>query len=178
MMRWLTMAADRLALGMYQLSGALVVFMMLCVVADVAARALFAATDGGLDLTFQGGIELVRFSLLFAMLFAFPHAVDKGQIVVDLFTQQMDERRLRFFTGAYTLCFGFLGGAFCWRFFEAARGASLNGELTQDLLLPMANIYFVAALALAMLAVRGLLGGLNLLFGTAPGTDAAQEARP
>ncbi|MBM7456625.1 TRAP-type C4-dicarboxylate transport system permease small subunit [Oceanisphaera litoralis] len=160
----LTRIADFIALLMYRLAGVLIIFMMLVVVADVAARALFAVTAGGLDLTFVGGIELVKFSLLFSMLFAFPHAVDKGQIVVDLFTQQMDETRLRFFTGGYTICFGFLGGALCWRFFEAAHSATQTGELTQDLLLPLSNIYYVAALALAMLAARGLLAGQATLF--------------
>ncbi len=160
----LTRIADFIALLMYRLAGVLIMFMMSVVVADVAARGLFSLTGGSLDLTFTGSIELVKFSLLFSMLFAFPHAVDKGQIVVDLFTQQMDAARLRFFTGAYTLCFGFLGGALCWRFLEAARSTSETGELTQDLLLPLSNIYYVAALALSMLAIRGLLTGLATLF--------------
>lgn len=176
----LTRIADFIALLMYRLGGALIIFMMSVVVADVAARGLFSLTDGSLDLTFVGAIELVKFSLLFSMLFAFPHAVDKGQIVVDLFTQQMDASRLRFFTGSYTICFGFLGGTLCWRFFEAAYSATETGELTQDLLLPLSNIYYVAALALSMLAIRGLLAGLANLFQqpqpTSHQDDIAKEA--
>ncbi|OXY82612.1 TRAP transporter small permease subunit [Oceanimonas doudoroffii] len=165
-MNSLTRLTDRVALLMYWLGGVLIVAMMLIVVADVAARGFFSLTDGQLDLTFVGGIELVKFSLLFSMLLAFPHAVDKGQIVVDLFTQQMNAARLRFFTGGYTLGFGLLGAAWCWRFTEAAHSARQTGELTQDLLLPMSAIYQIASLALAVLALRALLVGVNIVMGT------------
>ena len=165
--------ADSTAMMMYRLSGVFIFAMMMLIVTDVAVRTLFSLTDGSIDLTFTGGIELVNFSLLFSMLFAFPHAVDKGQIVVDLFTQQMDASRLRFFTGAYTICFGFLGGALCWRFIEGGLSAAESGELSQDLLIPLSGIYYVGAIALSMLAVRGLLTGYATIFHyTAPVANA------
>jgi TRAP-type mannitol/chloroaromatic compound transport system permease small subunit len=108
-MKWLVNAIDTLALILYRVSGLLLVVMMLSVVADVAARSLFAVTAGSVDLTFVGGIEVVKYGLLFAMLFAFPHAVDKGQIVVDLFTHNLAPGTLRWFDGFYTLCFGVFG---------------------------------------------------------------------
>ncbi|HZJ91762.1 MAG TPA: TRAP transporter small permease subunit [Thiopseudomonas sp.] len=160
----LTRVANSIAMMMYRLSGVLIFIMMLLIVSDVTVRTLFSLSDGSIDLTFTGGIELVNFSLLFSMLFAFPHAVDKGQIVVDLFTQQMDASRLRFFTGAYTICFGFLGGALCWRFIEGGISAGESGELTQDLLIPLSGIYYIGAIALSMLAVRGLLTGYATIF--------------
>ncbi|MDY0206032.1 MAG: TRAP transporter small permease subunit [Pseudomonas sp.] len=165
--------ADSIAMMMYRLSGVFIFTMMMLIVTDVAVRTLFSLSDGRFDLTFTGGIELVNFSLLFSMLFAFPHAVDKGQIVVDLFTQQMDASRLRFFTGAYTICFGFLGGALCWRFIEGGISAAESGELTQDLLIPLSGIYYIGAIALSMLAIRGLLTGYATIFHyKAPATDA------
>lgn len=172
-MNRLNRAADYIAILMYRLSGALLFVMMMLIVVDVAVRSIFSLTDGSLDLTFTGGIELVKFSLLFTMLFAFPHAVDKGQIVVDLFTQQMNAARLRFFTGGYTICFGFLGAALCWRFIEAGISTAESGELSQDLLIPLSGIYYIAAVALSMLAVRGLLTGYAIIFDyTAPTAHA------
>jgi len=153
-------AVDAVARILYRIAGVLLILMMLTVVADVGARSLFAVTDGGVDLTFVGGIELVKFGLLFAMVFAFPYAVDKGQIVVDLFTHNWHERVLQLFDGVYTLCFGVFGALLCWRFYHAAGGAEMSGELTQDLLLPMAPIYLVSSAALALLALRGLLCGI------------------
>ncbi|MCK9534388.1 MAG: TRAP transporter small permease [Pseudomonas sp.] len=160
----LSRIADSIAMLMYRLSGLLIFVMMMLIVTDVVARLLFSLSDGNIDITFTGGIELVNFTLLFSMLFAFPHAVDKGQIVVDLFTQQMDAARLRFFTGAYTICFGFLGGALCWRFIAGGMSAAESGEISQDLLLPLSSIYYISAIALSMLAVRGLLTGYAIIF--------------
>lgn len=160
----LSRVADSIAMLMYRISAVLIFVMMMLIVIDVVARLLFSLSDGGIDITFTGGIELVNFSLLFSMLFAFPHAVDKGQIVVDLFTQQMDAARLRFFTGAYTICFGFLGGALCWRFIAGGISAAESGELSQDLLIPLSGIYYIGAIALSMLAIRGLLTGYAIIF--------------
>lgn len=70
-MRILCKAVDSVALWMHRLSGLLLILMMTVVVADVATRALFTISGGGLDLTFLGGIELVSFGLLFCILFAF-----------------------------------------------------------------------------------------------------------
>jgi TRAP-type mannitol/chloroaromatic compound transport system permease small subunit len=160
MMKWLIKAVDGLALVLYWISGFLLVVMMLSVVFDVVSRGLFAATDGNVDITFVGGIELVKYSLLFSMICAFPYAVDKGQIVVDLFTQGWSDRTQRWTDGFYTLCFGIFGGLLCWRFALAGEEAEMSGELTQDLLMPMSPIYWVASFALAVLALRGVVSGL------------------
>lgn len=164
-MKWLINAIDTVAIILYRISGLLLVLMMLSVVVDVATRSLFAMTEGSVDLTFVGGIELVKYGLLFSMLFAFPHAVDKGQIVVDLFTHKLPASTLRWFDGFYTLCFGVFGGLLCWRFFEAAQASRLSGELTQDLLLPLAPMYLVSAFALGVLALRGFSCGVLELMG-------------
>lgn len=171
-MKALIKAVDAVALFLYTISGVLLVAMMLCVVADVGARSLFAISNGAIDLTFVGGIELVKYGLLFCMVFAFPYAVDKGQIIVDLFTQNMGERMQRGVDGLYIICFGLFGALLSWRFFEAGLAARANGELTQDLLLPMGPVYMVASGALAVLAVRGLLCGItDLIFGRKPGEE-------
>ena len=164
-MKGLFKAIDAVALILYWISGLLLVVMMLTVVADVLCRILFDLSNESINWTFIGGIEIVKYSLLFSMLCAFPYAVDKGQIVVDLFTHSWSTTTLRWFDGFYTLMLGVLGGLLSWRFFLAGEEAALSGELTQDLLLPMEPIYLLAAIPLAVLAVRGFSCALkNVLY--------------
>jgi multisubunit Na+/H+ antiporter MnhF subunit len=56
----------------------------------------------------------------------------------------------------FTLFFGIFGALMCYRLLHSASAARLTGETTQDLLVPMSSIYTVAAVGMAMLALRGL----------------------
>lgn len=58
----LTRFADFIALLMYRISGIFIFSMMLLIVTDVAVRTVFSLSNGNIDLTFTGGIELVNFS--------------------------------------------------------------------------------------------------------------------
>ncbi len=77
-MRKLIGAVDWVALWMHRIGGLLLILilililMMWIVVVDVASRALFSISDGQLDRTFLGGIELVSFGLLLCIFFALP----------------------------------------------------------------------------------------------------------
>ena len=94
---------DAVAYYMMQLSGLLIVTMMVTVLLDVTTRFVFGVTDGGIDLTFVGGIEIVKFGLLFTILFALPYCVDRSQVVVDLFTERLSERKKSFLESIYFL---------------------------------------------------------------------------
>jgi TRAP-type mannitol/chloroaromatic compound transport system permease small subunit len=174
-MKGLFKAIDVIALILYWISGALLVAMMLTVVVDVACRALFDLSDETINWTFIGGIEVVKYCLLFSMLCAFPYAVDKGQIVVDLFTQRWSAPALRWVDGFYTAMLGVLGALLSWRFFIAGEEAALSGELTQDLLLPLEPIYTLAAIALSVLALRGVCCALKSVIYP---RDLTQEVHP
>ncbi len=148
---------DAICRGMLLLSGLLVTAMMLIVLADVVTRALFRLTDGSLDLTFIGGIELVRFALLFAILYALPWCVDRSQVVVDLFTDNLSERGKALLE---TLCFAgytLLATGMSIRFWQAIGHAQMSGETSQDLMFPMSYIYAATLLGTFMLALRSLL---------------------
>ncbi|MEH6826083.1 MAG: TRAP transporter small permease subunit [Motiliproteus sp.] len=160
-MRMLTQVVDSIALWMHRLSGLLLILMMAVVVVDVATRSLYAISDGRVDLTFLGGIELVSFGLLFCILFALPHCVDKGQVVVDLFTQNISKVTQKLVSGIYILGFAALGLAMSGRFFHAYESALTTQETSQDLLLPLADIYLVVVVATFCLGLRSLLVGIN-----------------
>jgi hypothetical protein len=107
-------------------------------------------------------------------------------VVVDLFTQNISKTTERVVNGLYTLGFAALGLAMSWRFYHAYEDALVTMETSQDLLLPMSDLYLVVCGATLMLGVRSLLvGGRDLMLGklrlvgdasnecTAPQTDGS-----
>ncbi len=156
-MRAIMDGARKLAFYMHWISGVLLIVMMVTILVDVLARAVFKATGGSVDFTFTGGVEIVSYSLLFCILFALPYSVRRGQVIVDLFTEGMSERLKGILAGVYTLGFGVLGFGMTFRLYQAVDRLNQSGETTQDLLIPMSYIYGVAAFAAAVLMVRGVL---------------------
>ncbi|WP_413206807.1 TRAP transporter small permease [Rhodospirillum sp. A1_3_36] len=154
-------AAHRLAHGMHRVAGVLIVLMVLTVLLDVLSRFVFGATDGAVDFTFRGGVEIVSYCLLFMVLFSLPFSVARGQVIVDLFTENMSERLKGILSGVYLFGFGLLGLGMAIRFYEAIGQAFSTGETTQDLVVPLAHIYIVVTFAAAVLALRGFLVGLE-----------------
>lgn len=147
---------DVICRRMEMVSGFLIAAMMMIVLVDVLTRALFSVTSGFLDLTFVGGIELVKYSLLFSIMYALPWCVDRSQVVVDLFTDRMGDSKKSFIEGIYFLGYALLGAGMSIRFYEAIFGAAATGETTQDLLIPLSYIYAATLFGSVMLAVRSL----------------------
>ena len=145
---------------MHVLSGILLIGMMVTVLLDVISRGVFGASGGEIDFTFQGGVEIVSYGLLFMVLFTLPHSVSRSQIVVDLFTEAMSARLKAVLAGIYTFGFGLLGIGMAVRFFQAVGRVA---ETTQDLLIPMTFIYGATAFATTVLALRGILVALRQL---------------
>lgn len=149
--------ARKVSYYMHWTSGVLLIVMMVTILLDVISRATFGATKGSVDFTFNGGVEIVSYSLLFCIMFSLPYSVRRGQVIVDLFTGAMSERLKGILAGVYTLGFGLLGLGMTVRFYDAVGRLSQSGETTQDLLIPMYYIFVVATFAAAVLAIRGLL---------------------
>lgn len=156
-MRLIMDAAKKLAFYMHWTGGGLLILMMITILADVISRATFGATKGSVDFTFNGGVEIVSYSLLFCIMFSLPYSVRRGQVIVDLFTGGMSERLKGILAGVYTLGFGLLGFGMMVKFYEATHRLNQSGETTQDLLIPMYYIFAVATFAAAVLAIRGVL---------------------
>lgn len=154
-----------------RLSGLMVVAMMAIVLVDIVTRALFRFSDGRIDITFIGGIELVKFSLLFSILYALPWCVDRAQVVVDLLTENLSDRGKALLESIYFAGYALLGTGMSLRFWEASQGALMSGETSQDLLLPMAYIYGATLVGTLLLALRSMLVSAARL-GKAAGVQA------
>jgi TRAP-type C4-dicarboxylate transport system permease small subunit len=156
-MNFITEAARKVSYVMHILSGVLLVSMMLITMADIFSRMIFSATDGSIDVTFLGGIELISYGLLFMVLFSLPYSVSRGQVIVDLFTEGMSNRLKEFLTGFYTFGFGLLGLGMSYGLYHSMQRVAENGETTQDLLIPMQYVYGLATAPALLLALRGFL---------------------
>ena len=155
---------ERLTFSMHVISGCILISMMFVTLTDVIARAVFEATDGSVDFTFIGGVELIKYGLLFVVLFALPYSVGRSQVIVDLFTEKMPPRLKASLEGFYLLGFVLLGAGMSYRFYHAVEQSQLTGETTQDLLIPLYYIYGVASFATGVLAIATLLISLRLFF--------------
>ncbi len=148
---------NRVAYAMHSCSGVLLIGMMLVTLVDVVTRTLYGLSDGAIALTFIGGVELIKYGLLFTVLFTLPQSVGDSQVIVDLFTEQMSERTKIYLESFYLLGFALLGAGMTYRFYLAIEGALLSGETTQDLMVPMPWIYRFVVFATSMLTLRCLI---------------------
>ncbi len=170
---------NRLTHLMHICSGALLIGMMLVTLLDVVTRTLYGLSDGAIALTFVGGVELIKYGLLFTVLFTLPRSVGDSQVIVDLFTDSMSERTKTYLESFYLLGFALLGGGMTYRFYMAIEDAVLSGETTQDLLLPMPWIYRVVVFATGVLTIRCLILTWDLLRQSHLPSDVTQaEPRP
>ncbi|PSW22226.1 TRAP transporter small permease [Photobacterium sanctipauli] len=174
---------NRCAYGLHLVSGAILVSMMFITLSDVITRAVFNFTGGNIDFTFIGGVELIKYGLLFAILFTLPHSVTKSQVIVDLFTEKMNQRLKIYLEAFYTLGFSLLGAGMSVRFYEAIGSAQMTGETTQDLLIPMHYLYSTVLVATSMLTLRSFILALELVFAkndpapdTTPQSDSSEKA--
>lgn len=148
---------DAISRAMLLISGFMITAMMVVVLAEVSTRALFGLTDGEVDLTFAGGIELVRFALLFSILYALPWNVDRSQVVVDLFTNNLSQRSIALLQAACFVGYFLLALAMSYRFWGSIGHAHLSSETTQDLNIPMSYIFAATLVGTGMLCLRSLV---------------------
>ncbi|MEC9482507.1 MAG: TRAP transporter small permease subunit, partial [Halomonas sp.] len=111
---------------------------------------------GALDWSVVGGVELVSYLMLFALLAAMAANVEKGQVVVEAFSHRLNDTAKTRLNGFYLLGFAGLGLVVALGLWDSALSASRHGEVTQDLRLPMGPIYWTAAALSLLLGVRSL----------------------
>lgn len=154
---------NRCAYLLHLVSGTILVSMMFITLSDVMTRAIFNFSGGSIDFTFVGGVELIKYGLLFAILFTLPHSVGKSQVIVDLFTEKMNHRLKIYLEAFYTLGFSLLGAGMSVRFYEAIESVKMTGETTQDLHIPLHYVYTVVLIATSLLALRSLIIAIELI---------------
>jgi len=155
---------ERLTSIMHTISGMVLIGMMFVTLADVITRALFEATDGKVDFTFIGGIELTKYCLLVTVLFALPHSLSRSQVIVDLFTDSFKTRTKSILEAFYMMCFALLASGMSYRFFHAVGQANQSGETTQDLLMPLYYLYAISSFATAVLALAAVVASSQSFF--------------
>lgn len=159
---WLVDAA---AQALFFVAGAALVFMVLVVTVDVFTRAIFGMSGGAIRLIVSGGIELVRFALLFCIVCTLPAVVERGQVVVESFTSRLPARAKQLMSALYLLGFTVFGVILAWGWYDSAIVALQNREITQDLGIPMAPMLFAATACAVILAIRSLLCAVRALAG-------------
>jgi TRAP-type C4-dicarboxylate transport system permease small subunit len=162
-MKKLMSAVRSFSYVMHVISGILLILMVITVLVDVATRLVFGMSGGAVNLTFPGGVEIVRYSLLLMVLFTLPYSVSRGQVVVDLFTENLPERVKGLMTGVFLIGFALLGFGMATRFYHAIWNAMSSGETTQDLLLPIWYFYALASFATTVLALRSLFVSVDYI---------------
>lgn len=153
----LTSLVDYISRVMLNIAGFMIAAMMFVVLIDVATRTLFGLSGGTINLTFNGGIELVRYALLFGILYALPWNIERSQVVVDLFTTNLSDRKILFLEAIGYLGYFFLALIMSYRFWGSIELVQMTGETTQDLRIPLTYIYAATLVGTSMLSIRALI---------------------
>lgn len=143
------------AYGLNLAAGVILIATMVVVLAEILLRSLFGLTGGRVDLTFTGSFELVRWGMLLSLAYCMPYTLPRAQVVVDLFTDNLPDWMKERLKGFYTLLFGVFGLLMVWLMIKSGQGAAMNGETSQDLLIPMQYIYYLASIGMLLLGLRG-----------------------
>lgn len=146
----------RIAYALNVLGGISLIFIVFVVLADIITRTIFGLTEGRVNLTFPGSFELVKFGLLFALAFSMPYALNRGQVVVDLFTDHWSVKTKSRLAAFYMLFFAVFGFVMTNALIHSGLSAKASGETTQDLIIPMQYIYYLASVGMAVLGLRGI----------------------
>ncbi|EAR08617.1 TRAP transporter small permease [Reinekea blandensis] len=155
---------NRIAYSLNIVGGISLLFIMLVVIADILTRTLFGMTKGEVDLTFPGSFEMVKYGLLFALAYCMPYGLNRGQVVVDLFTDNWSVKSKTRIAAFYMLFFAAFGFLMAENLIHSGSLAKQSGETTQDLMIPMFYIYYLAAVGMAVLGLRAVSISLILWF--------------
>ena len=155
------------------IGGMSLVIIVLVTILDVSTRYIFKLTGGEMGFTVKGGVEIVSYFMLFALLAAFAAYVERSQIIVDVFTQKMPKAIKGYMMAVFMLGFFLLGLVFTWGLYESAIDAMEFGKVTQDLRVSMMPIYLASAVLSLQLAIRALIESI-IIFKTGEFYDAEE----
>lgn len=147
------------------IGGVSLIIIVLTTMLDVIARYIFKLTGGEFGFTVKGSVEIVSYFMLFALLgafAAFAAFVERSQIIVDVFTQNMSKAVKGYMMGTFMMGFFIIGIVFAWGLYESAFDAIEYGKVTQDLRISMMPIYAISAFLSVLLAIRSLIESINI----------------
>ena|SRR6218665_825070 len=141
----------RLALGCALAGCAAACAVAVLTVASIAGRALWSHP-------IQGDVELSQFGIALCIALCLPWCqLQRGNIVVDFFTQKAGPRTLRVLDGAGSLLLAMMVGLLAWRSTVGALAVHEAGETTMILGLPMWIGYAALSPGLALTALIALV---------------------
>ena len=144
------------------IGGISLIVIVMATITDVATRYVFKLTGGELGFTMKGGVEIVSYFMLFALMAAFAAYVERSQIIVDVFTQKMSQAVKGYMMGTFMMGFFLIGIVFTWGLYESAVDAVHFGKVTPDLRISMMPIYGLSAFLSLLLAIRSLIESINI----------------
>ena len=144
------------------IGGISLIVIILATMADVVFRYMFKLTNGELGFTIKGGVEIVSYFMLFALLAAFAAYVERSQIIVDVFTQKMPQSIKGYMMGTFMMGFFLIGVVFAWGLYDSAVDAVHFGKVTPDLRISMMPIYALSSFLSVLLAIRALIESINI----------------
>lgn len=175
MQLFLERASHWLALVCKLIAGIALVSLLGVTIADVGTRYLYRLSEISLIPRVYGSVELVSYLMLFSLLAAMGANVEKSQVVVEAFSHGLSPNIKNRLHGIYLLGFTALGLVLFLGLLDSASGAAQHGEITQDLRIPMAPIYYLAAVLSLLLGLRALFHSLLCVFFGAEGEISSGE---
>jgi TRAP-type C4-dicarboxylate transport system permease small subunit len=113
-----------------------------------------------------GDFEFVQMATALAVFAFFPYCQAKrGNIVVDVVTQNWPARAQHVLDAMWDLVWAGFGAIIAWRLFVGAGEAARNGTTTMMLALPVAPAIYVAAVLAGVLSLVAAITALMLLRG-------------
>ncbi len=145
------------------LGGVSLISIVCVTLLDIITRYLFKLTSGSLGFPFKGGLELVEQFMFLALLAAFVAFLERSQIIVDIFTQNLAHKIKVIIMSVSIFVFAILGAIFAWGQYELMLEAMRYGNSTQVLRIPMAPIHAIGVLLSLLLMLRALIESINIL---------------
>ncbi len=153
----LVRAVPRLAVNLCErIAFAAVLFLFAVVAANVVARAIFDATNASVNLMIPGAIELASYTLLIAVFAAFPVSLKHGMVRVDVLVGHLPRVVRRELNRLWSLLTLGLAVALALLFWHEMQAVRAQGDITQDLRLPLWPVYGVLTIECAVLALAAL----------------------
>ena len=151
----------RLALG-FALIGVLAALLVaLMVVASIAGRSLARAP-------IQGDVEITQLGIALCISLCLPWCqLHRANIIVDFFTQNLRERRIRQLDGIGALLLALMCALLAWRTGVGALAVQQANETSMILALPMWWAYASLAPGLALAALIAVVQAFKLFRGLA-----------
>ena len=152
----------RLALG-FALAGVLAALAVaLMVVASIAGRSLASYP-------IPGDVEITQFGVALCISLCLPWSqLQRANIIVDFFTQNLPERRVRLLDGIGAVLLALMCALLAWRTGVGAIAVHQARETSMILALPMWWAYASLAPGLALAALIAVVQGTRLMRGLPP----------